>query len=102
MNGQLFYLGYNEIMQYPNLGSLFPQQGQINPYKAGSDLMFVGGNYFDPITGQIIEDSRSKKDMIKNPFNIHLGNVINPFIDYSPLNKMANMGMDRSGSLLNG
>lgn len=86
-------------MQYPDLSNFFGQQGQFQPGKRGSGLTFVGGKYFDPGTGQLVK-GRSKRQMTRNPFGIHLGNVINPYIDYSPLNQMANRPISTQGSLL--
>jgi hypothetical protein len=74
-----------------NAGMLFSQQEPI--------LDKQGRIKFDPFSGGMIDPSRRIfykhsnpfKSFKQNPYGITRGNAINPNIDYSPLNNMANI-----------
>lgn len=89
----------------PGLPGMFPQQNQGPSYgKPTPNILDKKGRIkFDPTTGQIIpkDQRRKEKNFLDNPYGFNLGNIINPFIDYSSLKSTANPSINL-GSMLGG
>lgn len=89
----------------PGLPGQFPQQNQGPSYgRPTPNILDKKGRIkFDPQTGQIIPKGQRRKDenFRDNPYGFNLGNIIQPWIDYSPLNKTSNPSIDL-GSMLGG
>lgn len=83
---------------FPTQGSGFQYSQQTSGYPVNKD----GKLFFDPKTGKLIpkDQQRSEEHFMNNPYGFNLGNIIQPFIDYSPLKKMANIVPNSGGSFL--
>lgn len=91
--------------QQPTPPGLFRSQGsqvQYGKMTPGFPVSQDGKLFFDPTTGKLIpkNQQRSADNFMNNPYGFNLGNVVMPWIDYSPLKKISNITPNAGGSFL--